>query len=342
MNHPSGHRKAAYMNAYCRHVFSLPENSHLSQQKPIRRAIRNHAVVVANFTEQKLVEIVQYLIGQGVFRSPAAAAFEFPDLRDTDIPGAQSPVEPPTECQPRKMVTFNLSWLRSSFDDDSYADLTLISSAKQYSAHRVIVCSQSSVIAKKFQSQFQSTKQDPSCDSYGVTSRYCFDFSQDDPQAVDCLIQYFYCQDYQSSSSSTAMEDTKPDETEDAISSTVLEQSSIDDSYPIFHVRVYALAEFYDVPALKELALEKFNRVIQDNSQPDRFLDGVEEAYESTIQEDKGLRDAIVNFFYTHPDLVNEERVQEILQKTNSLTYDLLMHWNKSQVALKKPKPLWR
>jgi hypothetical protein len=138
------------------------------------------------------------------------------------------------------------------------------------------------------------------------------------------------------------MEDIKPDETEDAISSTVLEQSSIDDSYPIFHVRVYALAEFYDVPALKELALEKFNRVIQDNSQPDRFLDGVEEAYESTIQEDRRLRDAIVNFFYTHSDLVNEKRVQEILQKTNSLTYDLLMHWNKNQVALTKGKPFWR
>jgi hypothetical protein len=138
------------------------------------------------------------------------------------------------------------------------------------------------------------------------------------------------------------MEDTRPDEAEGTISASVLEKSSIDDSYPIFHVRVYALAEFYDVPALKELALEKFNRVIQDNSQPDRFLEGVEEAYESTIQEDRRLRDAIVNFFYTHSDLVNEERVQEILQKTNSLTYDLLMHWNKNQVALKKAKPPWR
>lgn len=163
---------------------------------------------------------------------------------------------------------------------------------------------------------------------------YCFDFSQDDPKAVDCLVQYFYRQDYQSSSSGPVTEYTRPDKAEGAISSTVLEQSSIDDSYPIFHVRVYALAEFYNVPALKELALEKFNGVIRDNSHPDRFLDGVEEAYESTIQEDRGLRDAIVNFFYTHSDLLNEERVQEILQKTNSLTYDLLMHWNKNQATL--------
>jgi hypothetical protein len=158
---------------------------------------------------------------------------------------------------------------------------------------------------------------------------------------VDCLVQYFYRQNYQSRSSSPATEDTRPDEAEGAISSTVLEQGSIDDSYPIFHVRVYALAELYGVPALKELALEKFNRVIQGNSQPDRFLNGVEEAYKSTIQEDRGLRDAIVNFFYTHSDLVNEERVQEILRKTSSLTYDLFMHWHKHQTTLKKVKPLW-
>lgn len=160
---------------------------------------------------------------------------------------------------------------------------------------------------------------------------------------MDCLVQYFYRQDYQSSSSSPATEDIRPGEAEGAISSAVLEQSSIDDSYPIFHVRVYALAELYGVPALKELALEKFNGVIRDNSHPDRFLDGVEEAYDSTIQEDRGLRDAIVNFFYTHSDLVAEERVQEVLRKSepNSLTYDLFMHWYKNQATREKVKPLW-
>lgn len=104
---------------------------------------------------------------------------------------------------------------------------------------------------------------------------------------------------------------------------------------------MYALAEFYNVPALKELALEKFNRVIQDNSEPDRFLDGVEEAYESPIQEDRGLCDIIVNFFYKHSDLLNEERMQDITQDTNSLAYDLLMHWEKNIIALKRVKSVW-
>jgi hypothetical protein len=164
---------------------------------------------------------------------------------------------------------------------------------------------------------------------------------QDDPQAVDCIIQYFYRQDYQSGYRDPATEDSVAEGMEGTTSPLPLDQNSIDDSYPIFHVRVYALAEFYNVPALKELALEKFNRVIQGNSHPDRFLDGVEEAYKSTIQEDRGLGDAIVNFFYAHQDLMNRERVQEILQKTNSLTYELLMHWNNNQATFRKAKPLW-
>ncbi|KAF5655031.1 polyketide synthase [Fusarium heterosporum] len=273
MNHPSGHRKAAYMNAYCRHVFSLLENSHLSQQKPIRHAIRIHAVVVADFTEQKLVEIVQYLIGQGVFRSPVAAAYEFPDLRDPNIAGAQSPVEPPTECQARKMVTFDLSWLRSSFDDNGYADLTLISCAKQYSAHRVIVCLQSSVITRKLLSQFQSTKQDPSCDSCGASPGYYFDFLDDDPQAVDCLIQYFYRQDYRGSCYSPKVKDAESCDAGHEVSVSLSEQDDIDDSYPILHVRVYALAELYGILTLKRLALEKFNKTIQENVRIGRQLE---------------------------------------------------------------------
>lgn len=112
MNYPREHREAVYMNDYCRRVFSLPTTSQTTRQKYIRSIVRRYAIVFTNFTEQKLVEILQYLIGQGVFRSPAAAALEFPDLRDTGIPGAQSPVEPSTKCQPRKMTILDFSWLR--------------------------------------------------------------------------------------------------------------------------------------------------------------------------------------------------------------------------------------
>ncbi|CAG7558095.1 unnamed protein product [Fusarium equiseti] len=231
-----------------------------------------------------------------------------------------------------------LPWLWDSFDNPSFSDLTLVCGDKSYNAHRAIVCPQSPVIARKLQSQFQSIKQDRSCDSCGVTSKYHYDLSQDDPQAVDCLIQYFYRQGYMRLARRYRPEgaSTGKEESESSISS--LEENDIDDSHPILHVKVYALAELYDVRGLKQLALDKFRGIIHHNSRPDRFLDGVEEAYASTISEDRGLRDVIINFFQAHPELVKLERVQRILKETHSLTYDLFMHSQDKQAPAKKSK----
>jgi hypothetical protein len=100
------------------------------------------------------------------------------------------------------------------------------------------------------------------------------------------------------------------------------------DYHPVLHVRVYALAEKYDIPALKRLALDKFNSKIQPGIPLDQLLDSAEEAYTSTIEEDRGVRDSIVKHFHTHPELLDEERAQEAIQRMHSLMYDLLMYWH--------------
>ncbi|CZR49762.1 uncharacterized protein FPRO_14761 [Fusarium proliferatum ET1] len=346
MDYPSGHREAVYMNDYCRYVFSLPENLYISRQKSIRLVVRRHAVVVANFTEHKLVEILHYLIGQGVFRYPSAAAQEFPNLREAGITiGVQSPADISIEnrlpeSQTHEMTTIDLSWLRDSFDDNSYSDLILVSRGRQYNAHRAIVCPQSPVIAKKCKFQ-DATQGGTLCDTCGASPGYYFDFLDDDPQAVDCLIQYFYQQDYQSSCNSPRVKDAESCDAEHEVSVSLSEQDDIDDSYPILHVRVYALAELYGILTLKRLALEKFNKTIRENVQTHRFLASVEEAYTSTVQEDRGLRDAITEFFYTHPDLLDEERVQHTLRRTENLSFDIVMYWHHDHQTPKKAVPIW-
>lgn len=220
--------------------------------------------------------------------------------------------------------------MSSSFDDASYSDLTLICRGKRYSAHRAIVCPQSPVIAKKC--QFQDTAQGPSYESCGAEPRYCFDFLDDDPQIVDCLIQYFYRQNYQKNYSKSATDGAELGNDANTVS-TSSERDDIDDFYPLSHARVYALAEMYDIPALKELALEKFSGSIQHNSELERFLEGVEEAYTSTVREDTGLRHVITRYFYTHSGLLNEEQVKDTLQRIDSLSYDLLMYWHKYQAT---------
>lgn len=148
----------------------------------------------------------------------------------------------------------------------------------------------------------------------------------DDPQSVDCLIQYLYCQDYQNPHGGHEDEKEYGKSTENSDETKL--SDCVDDCYPVFHVRVYALAEKYDIPALKRIALDKFDDSIQQGLSLDRFLESAEEAYTSTITEDRGVRDSVVKHFHTHPELLDDDRTQETIQRMNSLMYDLLMYWH--------------
>lgn len=102
--------------------------------------------------------------------------------------------------------------------------------------------------------------------------------------------------------------------------------TSPDDADLILHVKVYALAEKYDIPLLKALSLNKFEEAVRQYWDSDCLLDAAREAYTSTIQEDQGMRTAVVKTFYTHGELLDKEHVQELLQELPQFTYDLLMH----------------
>ncbi|KAF5723799.1 BTB POZ domain-containing protein [Fusarium mundagurra] len=292
MDYPIAHRKAVFLDEHCRRVFGLQDPA-IVKRKEIRNVIRDKAISIAGFPESKLVGILHYLIANGIFRAEASIQREFPDLYD---PG--------------------LKFL-SLFKTGNYSDLILASREKNYPAHRAVVCPQSSVIEKKC--QFQDATQGPSCERCGTAPEYRFDFLDDDPQSVDCLVQFLYRQDYQDTHISH--EDDQEEEDSVAKDSEDIELSDdyIDNCYPVVHVRMYALAEKYDISALKDLALGKFNKAIQQEPPLDRFLDSAEEAYTSTVPEDRGMRDAVVKHFHTHPELLDDERTYETLHRTHSL-----------------------
>lgn len=110
MDHPKGHIQAVYLNDYCRRVFSEWKHSRSTQKSSIRFVVRERAVVVADFSEDKLVEILRYLIGKRVFYSVDAAALEFPELCVTDFTHVRRPTTPPTECQQHN-VRYCPAWL---------------------------------------------------------------------------------------------------------------------------------------------------------------------------------------------------------------------------------------
>jgi len=101
------------------------------------------------------------------------------------------------------------------------------------------------------------------------------------------------------------------------------EEYETDESNLLTHSRVYALAEKYDIPPLKDLALEKFEMGMACYYDSPEFPDAIEEVYCSTIDTDRGLRDVVLQAFRNHPQLATTQDVFNVIKKTPSLAFDL-------------------
>ncbi|KAM7191181.1 hypothetical protein V8F33_009052 [Rhypophila sp. PSN 637] len=58
----------------------------------------------------------------------------------------------------------------------------------------------------------------------------------------------------------------------------------------------------------------------------DDFLQAAQEVYTSTIKEDRGLRDVVVETLFKHPAWLDENKVQDVIEELRGLAFDLLMY----------------
>ncbi|KAF4946278.1 hypothetical protein FGADI_11304 [Fusarium gaditjirri] len=90
------------------------------------------------------------------------------------------------------------------------------------------------------------------------------------------------------------------------------------------HAKVYALGEKYGIKPLKQLALRKFESEAQYHLHSNDFLQAMREAYTSTVEADRPLRDAVVAILRRNKDLLKKDPLKEVLKET-ALGFDLLM-----------------
>lgn len=95
------------------------------------------------------------------------------------------------------------------------------------------------------------------------------------------------------------------------------------ESHLLQHTRVYALAEKYDIPSLKQLAKNKFEMAMACWYDSPEFADAIEEVYCSTIDSDRGLRDVVLETFKCHPQLASTQDVYEVIKDTPTLAMEL-------------------
>lgn len=125
--------------------------------------------------------------------------------------------------------------------------------------------------------------------------------------------------------SSKAGTETPPlvSDSESDYESTPEEDETESESHLLLHTRIYALAEKYDIPSLKQLAKTKFEMAMACYYDAPEFADAIEEVYCTTIDSDRGLRDIVLEAFKSHPQLANTQDVFAVIEDTPSLALEL-------------------
>ncbi|PWI64994.1 hypothetical protein PCL_08353 [Purpureocillium lilacinum] len=204
-----------------------------------------------------------------------------------------------------------LASLRELFTSGARHDLIIVA-GKDYRVHSSIVCGRSEPLRRACNNDpAKAPNGDP-----GLT-KVTLHLSEDDPYAVDCMLQYFYHLSYTIPPS--ALEGSG-DRT-----ATIADSLQLANSVLVVHARVYAIAEKYEIQGLKILAGANFTSAAGQRWNTDDFLAAAYEVFESTDDTDHGLRDVVVSVFRSHKNqLLRKEQAENLLMDLPALTVELL------------------
>jgi len=87
---------------------------------------------------------------------------------------------------------------------------------------------------------------------------------------------------------------------------------------------MYAVADFYSVSGLKELANKKFRDTVQEHWDSNVFIKAVEVVYTTTPPKDRGLRQVVSYVLRNHIELLDKPEIDAIIKEVPDLSYDIL------------------
>ncbi|KAL2002760.1 hypothetical protein VTN02DRAFT_6039 [Thermoascus thermophilus] len=97
-----------------------------------------------------------------------------------------------------------------------------------------------------------------------------------------------------------------------------------DDEELMRDARVYVLADYFFMAALKEYAFKRFQEQIEKLWISESFVDCIREVYRTTNDDDKRMRDAVVQVAYSHvKELWPNKRFQDLVQENGKFAVDL-------------------
>ncbi|KAF1993612.1 hypothetical protein P154DRAFT_477289 [Amniculicola lignicola CBS 123094] len=160
---------------------------------------------------------------------------------------------------------------------------------KEFKIHKLVLCAQSTYFSKAFNGEWKE-----SVDS-------SIRLEGDDLSVVEAMLQFMYTFDYNASGSA----ENSP-------------------SPMVFNVKMYAVAEKYDIPALKSQSKHKFETTVETCWKMDDFSYAVAQIYNSTPSTDRGLRKVATEAACEHiNELLPKQGFRDVLDETVGFASDI-------------------
>ncbi|RYP10046.1 hypothetical protein DL764_000904 [Monosporascus ibericus] len=205
--------------------------------------------------------------------------------------------------EPSKELTESLKGLYTS---GNYSDLAITCRGKSYQVHKAIEASEGKI-----------------------------DLPDDDPEAVDAMISYLYLLNYDLKLGNASQvgegEAAETATSEEAPAGST--RASRTRPALVAHAKVYILADKCLISGLKALALRKFATSVREHIDVDDFVHAMQEVYNFTLENDKGLRDVIVSTLCKRRYLLDQKEVQVVLKDLGAVTYDLVITMSDDDVC---------
>lgn len=235
----------------------------------------------------------------------------------------------------------------SLFKSSEYSDLTITSRDKTFKVHKALVCSRS----KYFQSACkQGVWKEGQNAAIDLQKDEGIPVQVDDPTLLEYMLQYLYGRDY--------MEEEKPKEgdwtsswagkravkkklknrrpleariwpgdeqtphEEEPVPSNFESDSSKGISLggnAAVHAQMCAVADFYDIPDLQEVARRKFRVALDKIYDNQAIVEVFKLVCNRDFRSDEVLRECMVDKIATDTDLLDEPQIAEILQEDGQL-----------------------
>ncbi|KAK3634619.1 hypothetical protein LTR56_015199 [Elasticomyces elasticus] len=244
-------------------------------------------------------------------------------------------------------VEYLQAGLARAYENGDFTDFEIECGGHTYKVHKVVICSQSDYFSTPCKEGFAEGEKhhirlkaigEPGEDrneTDGVEVDDPGDDAEcDDPEAIRLMIDFFYKQDY---IPEPIERDTMP-----------VKEEPMDDGWSTFprskeakkggkkdkgrrsrgniimHARVFAAAEKYKVPALRELSASKFADAAEISWDHTQFAEAARIVYSTTPDHVRELRDTVVKTVHDHRELLDKLSIENAVKDIAALNFELL------------------